>query len=160
MLMSMVWGFFRLRPVFILRAETLSDPLWIKRKKESKQVSGNSNRFVIECRIGSCSSEKREVLFSVCSQEAGMQRVELSSRAELLDTQPQLRAVGCLKAGQGRAGNMQPGNCNVSAQRAEPAWLSAHSGSLKFSADHDGVFGLSTLVQPVSVELPLSALSS
>ena len=116
--------------------------------------------MLTQCRIGSCSSEKREVLFSVCSQEAGMQRAELSSRAELLDTQPQLRAVGCLKAGQGRAGNMQPGNCNVSAQRAEPAWLSAHSGSLKFSADHGGVFGLSTLVQPVSVELPLSALSS
>lgn len=89
-----------------------------------------------------------------------MQRAELSSRAELLDAQPQLRAARCLKAGQGRAGNMQPRNCNVSAQCAQPAWPSAHSDSLKFSADYGGVFGLSTLVQPVSVELPLSALSS
>lgn len=72
--------FLRLRPVFILRAETLSDPLWIKKKKKKNNsyCNWNENVRTRAVRGWKCRSEKGEVLsLSVGSQEAEMHRSEL-----------------------------------------------------------------------------------
>lgn len=53
--------FLRLSPVFILRAETLSDPLWIK-KRTILIVTGMKTSVLTQFGIGSCCSEKGEVL--------------------------------------------------------------------------------------------------
>lgn len=63
--------FLRLRPVFILRAETLSDPLWIK-KRTILIVIGMKTSILTQFGVGSWRSEKGEaLLFWAAKQEGG-----------------------------------------------------------------------------------------
>lgn len=65
--------------MFILRAESLSDPLWIKKKRTILIVIGMKTSVLTQFWIGSCHSEKGEVLlFSVHREEAEMHRGEVS----------------------------------------------------------------------------------
>lgn len=65
--------------MFILRAETLSDPLWIK-KRTILIVTGMKTSILTQFGVGSWCSEKGEVLlFRVPKQEGGeMHRGEVS----------------------------------------------------------------------------------
>lgn len=89
--------FLRLSPVFILRAETLSDPLWIK-KRTILIVTGMKTSVLTQFGIGSCCSEKGEVLlFWVPRQEAGgdAQGEVSSSGTEQGTSQDPLWLRGC-----------------------------------------------------------------
>lgn len=56
--------------MFILRAETLSDPLWIK-KRTILIVIGMKTSILTQFGVGSCRSEKGEVLFFRAPRQEG-----------------------------------------------------------------------------------------
>lgn len=85
--------FFETETCVIFRAETLSDPLWITKKRTILIVIGMKTSILRQFWIASCSSEKGEVLlFSVHRQEAEMHRGEVSCSVTQRGSKARLRS--------------------------------------------------------------------